>query len=235
MIRAVIFDFGQTLVDSAEGFRTAEKEIQRQAYEALRLDDPEGFLAVYRRVRSAFHAGSDFSRRRILAGLFRHYGRIPVPALLEAWEAGYWERVQALTRLFPETEAVLRGLEERGYRRALITNAQGQVREGKHRIGRYPGLARCFETIVVAGEGGIPAKPDPAPFRICLEKMGIAPDEALYVGDDWRIDVCGAQAAGMHPVWLRHRLVRRNWPAVETGRVPVIDSLERLLDSEGLV
>jgi phosphoglycolate phosphatase-like HAD superfamily hydrolase len=101
MIRAVIFDFGQTLVDSAEGFRTAEKEIQRQAYEALRLDDPEGFLAVYRRIRSAFHAGSDFSRRRILAEVFRHYGRIPVPALLEAWEAGYWERVQALTRLFP--------------------------------------------------------------------------------------------------------------------------------------
>jgi putative hydrolase of the HAD superfamily len=107
--------------------------------------------------------------------------------------------------------------------------------EGKHRIGRYPELALFFELIVVAGEGGIPAKPDPLPFRICLEKMGIAPEEAVYVGDDWRIDVLGSEAVGMHPVWLRHRLVRRNWPAVETRRVPVIDSLERLLDVEKLI
>jgi hypothetical protein len=53
------------------------------------------------------------------------------------------------------------------------------------------------------------------------------------VGDDWRIDVCGSEAAGMHPVWLRHRLLRRNWPQVETA-APVIDSLERLLDIERL-
>jgi FMN phosphatase YigB (HAD superfamily) len=64
--------------------------------------------------------------------------------------------------------------------------------------------------------------------------MGIAPEEAVYVGDDWRIDVRGSEAVGMHPVWLRHRSVRRNWPAVET-RVPVIDSLARLLDGEGLI
>jgi hypothetical protein len=38
----------------------------------------------------------------------------------------------------------------------------------------------------------------------------------------------------MHPVWLRHRSLRRNWPLVETA-VPVIDSLERLLDIERMV
>jgi hypothetical protein len=38
----------------------------------------------------------------------------------------------------------------------------------------------------------------------------------------------------MHPVWLRHRLLLRNWPQVET-EAPVIDSLERLLDVERLI
>jgi putative hydrolase of the HAD superfamily len=234
MIRAVVFDFGQTLVDSADGFRTAEKEIQQKAYAALGLDDPEGFLDAYRGIRSAFHARSDFSRQAILEGVFRHYRRVPDPALLEAWETGYWEKIRAMTREFPEAQAVLAGLQRRGYRLALITNAQGQKVEGQHRLGHYPDLERFFEAIVVAGEGGIPAKPDPTPFRICLEKMGIAPEEAVYVGDDWRIDVRGSEAVGMHPVWLRHRSVRRNWPAVET-RVPVIDSLARLLDGEGLI
>jgi len=233
MIRAIVFDFGQTLVDSADGFRTAEKETQRKACAALGLTEEEAFLAVYRGIRSQFHARSDFSRKSILEAVFRHYGRKPDSALLGQWETDYWERIKAKTRIFPETEAVLTALRGR-YRLALITNTQGQAVEGKHRLGNYPGLEKFFEVIVVAGEGGVPAKPDPRPFRLCLEKLGIAPGDSVYVGDDWRIDVCGSEAVGMHPVWLQHHLVQRRWPVVETS-APVIDSLERLLDIEKLV
>ena len=232
MIRAIVFDFGQTLVDSADGFRAAEKEAQRKAGAALGLPEGEAFLAVYREIRSHFHARSDFSRKRILEELFRHYGHEPDSALLECWETEYWEKIKAMTRIFPEAEEILTALRVR-YRLALITNAQGQTETGKHRLGNYPGLMGLFAVIVVAGEGGVPAKPDPRPFRLCLEKLGIAPGEAVYVGDDWRIDVCGSEAVGMHPVWLRHRSLRRNWPQVETA-APVIDSLERLLDIEHL-
>lgn len=233
MIRAVVFDFGQTLVDSADGFRAAEKEAQQNVRAALGEPDGEAFLAVYRELRSRFHARSDFSRKRLLGAVLRHYGREPDAALLERWEAGYWERVRTMTRVFPEAEAVLAALRGR-YRLALITNAQGQTAEGKHRVGHYPALTGFFEEIIVAGEGGIPTKPDPLPFRLCLEKLWIEPREAVYVGDDWRIDICGSEAVGMHPVWLRHRSLRRNWPQVETD-VPVIDSLERLLDIERLI
>ena len=234
MIRAIVFDFGQTLVDSSEGFRAAEKEAQEKAFAALGLADREEFLSVYRAIRTAFHARSHFSRKAILEELFRHYGRDPDPLLLEQWETDYWQRIEAMTRVFPEAGEVLRRLLERAYRLALITNTQGQREEGKHRLGNYPELEHLFEVIVVAGEGGIPPKPDPAPFRLCLDKMGLAPKEAAYVGDDWRIDVRGAEAVGMHPVWLKHRLVRRNWPTVETV-APVIDSLDALLDIEKLL
>lgn len=234
MIRAIVFDFGQTLVDSADGFRTAEKELQQKAHAALAGVPWEGFLDVYREIRSRFHARSDFSRRGIVGELFRHYGRAPELAVLEQWGTDYWKRIKAMTRVFPETEAVLEELLAKGFRLALITNAQGQAEEGKHRLGNYPELERFFEVIIVAGEGGIPAKPDPLPFRLCLEKLGIVPGESVYVGDDWRIDVCGSEAAGMHPVWLQHRLVQRRWPVVETS-APVIDSLESLVDIERIV
>ena len=233
MIRAIVFDFGQTLVDSADGFRAAEKEAQAKARAALGVTDADAFLMVYRQIRSRFHALSDFSRKRILEELFRHYGRQPDFTLLERWESEYWDRIKAMTRIFPESETVLTALKDR-YRLALITNAQGQTEEGNHRLGNYPGLMRFFEVIVVAGEGGVPAKPDPGPFRLCLARLGIEADDAVYVGDDWRIDVCGSQAVGMHPVWLKHRTLRRNWPQVETA-APVIDSLEGLLDVERLV
>ena len=234
MIRAVVFDFGQTLVDSADGFRTAEKEAQAKALAVLGVQDQEAFLAVYREIRSRFHSRSIVSRKKILAELFSHYGRTPDDALLSAWENQYWERIKATTRIFPEARAVLAALKER-YRLALITNAQGQTEEGRHRLANYPEIAGFFEEIVVAGEGGVPAKPDPVPFRLCLERLGIAPGEALYVGDDWQNDVLGSQAVGMHPVWLKHRTVVRHWPTVDAAAVPVIASLEGLLDIERLV
>ncbi len=233
MIRAVVFDFGQTLVDSADGFRKAEKEAQQRAREALGLPDAEAFLAVYREIRARFHARSDFSRKRLLDAVFRHYGHTPDDTLLEQWEAAYWERIKAMTSVFPEAKAVLTTLRTR-YRLAVITNAQGQTAAGRHRIGNYPELTGFFEQIVVAGEGGIPAKPDPLPFRLCLERLRVDADEAVYVGDDWRIDIEGSAAVGMHPVWLRHHSLRRNWPQVETA-APVIDSLDRLLDIERLI
>jgi HAD superfamily hydrolase (TIGR01549 family) len=235
MIKAIVFDFGQTLVDSSEGFRLAEKEAQQKVFTALGLADFGEFLAVYRTVRSAFHAQSRFSRKALLAELFRRYDRKADPALLAAWETGYWERVKASTQVFPETQEVLRKLHEQSFRLALITNAQGQEVEGQHRIANYPELEHLFEAVVVAGEGGIPPKPDPAPFHICLDSLKLAPEEAIYVGDDWRIDVEGARTVGMRPIWLKHRLVQRNWPVVETTGTPVIDSLEALLDERILL
>ncbi len=100
-----------------------------------------------------------------------------------------------MTRVFPEVEDVLRTLQGRAYRLALITNTQGQREEGKHRLGDYPELERLFEVIVVAGEGGIPPKPDPAPFRLCLDTMGFAPEEA----HSWAT-TGGSTSAGRRPL-----------------------------------
>ena len=70
-------------------------------------------------------------------------------------------------------------------------------------------------------------------FRSEYEKLGAGPTEAIYVGDDWRIDICGAKGAGIQPVWLQHHSVSRKWPLVETP-VTVITSLEQLLDLESI-
>ncbi len=98
-----------------------------------------------------------------------------------------------------------------------------------HHISQLPELEKYFQVIIVAGEKGIPPKPNPQPFRLCLQKLDIDPSEAVYVGDDYRIDICGAHDAGLHPVWLQHRSVRRNWPEVKTD-APIITRLDELLD-----
>lgn len=228
MIKAILFDFGQTLVNSADGFRAAEKEAQKKVFPDLGMTSREDFLSNYRRIRKAFHEKSNFSRKDIMQEIYRFYHLQPDLSLLEKWESEYWKRVTAHTTLFPETEQVLENLAP-NYRVALITNTQGQTIEGKHRLSQFPELEKYFETIIVAGESGVPPKPDPLPFNLCLEAIKIAPNEAVYVGDDWRIDICGARQAGIKPIWLQHHRVHRNWPQVKTS-VPIISSLKQLLN-----
>ena len=233
MIKAVLFDFGQTLVDSASGFRAAEKEAQARIFSVLSLTSWEIFLSNYRRIRKEFHSRSQFSRKAIWQELYFYYCLAPDLTRLETWENEYWETVKAHTTLFPEAERVLETLTAH-YQLALITNTQGQQAGKTHRISQFSNLERFFKVIIVAGEGEVPPKPDRVPFRLCLERLDIVPDEAVYVGDDWRIDICGARETGIHPVWLQHHSVSRNWPVVETS-LPIITSLDQLLDLERLV
>ena len=233
MIKAVIFDFGQTLVDSANGFRMAEKEAQAKLFINLGLTVKEDFLAIYRRLRKEFHDRSNFSRNSLWQEVYYYYCVAVDSDLLVSWETEYWETVKKHTTLFPEVSGVLDSLRSH-YEIALITNTQGQKATGTHRINLYPELENFFKVIIVAGEGGTPPKPDPRPFHQCLDKLGISPSEAVYIGDDWRIDICGARDAGMRPIWLKHHTVQRNWPEVEDS-VPVITSLEELLDLEKIL
>lgn len=57
------------------------------------------------------------------------------------------------------------------------------------------GIARLFSAIATTAEAGAP-KPEPAVFRLALERLGIDPARALHVGDE-DADAEGARAAGM--------------------------------------
>jgi putative hydrolase of the HAD superfamily len=233
MIKAIIFDFGQTLVDSADGFRRAEKEAQEKLFKALSLTLKDKFLDNYRRIRKQFHERSNFSRKSIWNEVYYYHCLTADSNQLEKWESEYWDTVKANTKLFPEAEKVLEALNSQ-YAVALITNTQGQKRVGTHRISQFPELDKYFRVVIVAGEEGIPTKPDSEPFRLCLQELGIDASEAVYVGDDYRIDICGARKAGMHPIWIKHHLVKRNWPDVDT-EVPIISSLDKLLELQKLL
>lgn len=232
MIKAVIFDFGQTLVDSAEGFRSAEKQVEKKIFEDLSLTSWQEFLGRYRIIRKQFHEKSNFSRKAMWQEVYWYFCRHCDEKQLESWEDEYWEKVNTSTKSFPETEDVLGKLAAE-YGIALITNTQGQKEGDKHRIKLFPQIERFIDVVIVAGESGVPEKPDMTPFVLCLERMKVSADEAIFVGDDWRIDICGARDAGIQPIWLKHHLVKRTWPEVKET-VPIITSLEKLLDMESV-
>ncbi|MCP4021385.1 MAG: HAD-IA family hydrolase, partial [Desulfobacteraceae bacterium] len=191
----------------------------------------ENFLIQYRQIRKQFHTESNFSRPAIWQAVYDHFSCKADALKLEELETEYWNLVKSKTRPFPETINVLENLSKL-FQLGIITNTQGQKIRGNHRISLFPDIEEFFETIIIAGESGLPPKPDSKPFIVCLEKMNIRPSEAIYVGDDFQKDVCGAGDAGLYPIWLKHHSVKRTWPNPElNNNFKIITDLNQLLQT----
>jgi putative hydrolase of the HAD superfamily len=99
-------------------------------------------------------------------------------------------------RAFPEVPGVLAALRARGLALVVVSNWDVSL----HGVLADTGLAGAVDAAVISAEVGA-AKPDPAIFARALEAAGgVAPGDALHVGDSPEADVDGARAAGLDAV-----------------------------------
>jgi putative hydrolase of the HAD superfamily len=93
----------------------------------------------------------------------------------------------------PEPGAIetLHSLRARGLELAVVSNWDIGLAEHLERLG----LASLFSAVATTAEAGAP-KPEPAVFRLALERLGVDAARALHVGDEPG-DEEGAAAAGM--------------------------------------
>ncbi|MEA5116554.1 MAG: HAD-IA family hydrolase [Propionicimonas sp.] len=100
--------------------------------------------------------------------------------------------LHTVTRMVPGTPAVLAELPGRGITVGALTNwAADSFALTRARFGV---LGRCTD-IVVSGEEGV-IKPDPAIFRLACERLGTAPEQAVFIDDSAR-NVAAAAEVGL--------------------------------------
>jgi FMN phosphatase YigB (HAD superfamily) len=97
VIKAVLFDFGQTLVDSAQGFREAEKQAQGIIFDDLILKSWTEFQSYYRKLRRDYQDRSPLSRIALWEQVYNHDQREVNQELLIKTEAEYWEIIKKHT------------------------------------------------------------------------------------------------------------------------------------------
>jgi len=129
----------------------------------------------------------------------------PIEAL---WEIYFAARNSV--ELYPDSLPALERITAR-WPLASLTNGNADLR----RIG----LHMHFAHHICARDSGV-AKPDARIFLTAAERLGVAPDQILHVGDDPHMDVAGARDAGLRTAWINRD--GQPWPA-ELGAPPELD------------
>jgi HAD superfamily hydrolase (TIGR01549 family) len=201
VIRAVVFDYGNTLVE----FGRSQTEICDAALaEAVtRLYGPmdrDRLRAIRDRNRMAPYAGDppeyrENDLRAITADLVRElYGIEPS---LEEIETLLRVRFEVFVRVTQASDGVAALLDRlrRRYRLGLLSNyPDGEAIRASL---RKTGLDVHFDSVVVSADVGF-VKPHPLPFETVAGSLGWSPERILLVGDNWLADVQGGRRAGMY-------------------------------------
>ena len=146
-------------------------------------------------------------------------------AVLAAMKAHYARHAMDRTTLYPQAEAVLLGLKRAGLPCAVVSNKADFAVQELHRA-FFQGLVTCS----FGEQPGYGRKPDPGLTCLALQKLGVPPAEAVYVGDS-EVDAATAENAGMDGILVdwgfrpRSVLERFGYPVVSSSG----ELLERLL------
>lgn len=196
MIRAVVFDLDNTLVDfmkmksdavhaAIDGMIDAGLSLPREAVRA-RID------AIYQAHGLEYQLVFD-------ALLESELGTID-PKILASGIVAYRRARESALVLYPHVQMTLLELAKRGIKLGVVSDApRAQV---WLRICSLS-LQHVFDAVVTFEDTG-QRKPSPAPFRAVLEKLGVEPHEAIMIGDWAERDVIGGKSLGMKTVFARY-------------------------------
>lgn len=208
-VDAAVFDYGGTLAwferPDAAIAAAHEAIAERLAAAGHRRVDPERLQAEYhdRVDRELAAAAADGAlaevdvvalERRALADLGLHVDDALLDACSTLVQEAWWEGAH----LYPDAVPALRALRAQGMRIGVCSNAPYRA-ASMHAQLHHVGITGMVDVAVFSAEVGW-RKPSPAPFRAVLDRLGVSPSRAVFIGDRVREDVDGASAVGMATV-----------------------------------
>ena len=218
--RFVIFDYGETLAHE-DDFRPERgfQAILERATRNPRGADADALLEAYRecfqalRLR-AIEAGAEIPNQQRLKWLFEMFD-LEFSLGPDALETLYWDATAPCesTPGMPELLARLRAL---GIGTGVLSNMGFTGASLRLRLERlFPEHRFQF---VISSADYVLRKPDPHLFALALKRAGCAAEDTWFLGDNLRMDIAGAAAAGMTAVHYDRDLgcAYREPAAVET-------------------
>jgi HAD superfamily hydrolase (TIGR02253 family) len=196
MIRAIVFDLDNTLVDfmamKGQAIESAIDAMLDAGLELERADVKSRIDAIYKERGIEYQQVFD----DLIFGVFQKIDH----RILASGVIAYRRAREAALKPYPHVTATLMELIKRGIKLAILTDAPS--REAWLRL-CHMNLHHIF-SLAVTFDDTQERKPSPKPFNKVLELLDVAPAEALMVGDWADRDVVGAKAVGMQTAWARY-------------------------------
>lgn len=218
MIKAVIFDFDNTLMD----FMRMKKAAVESAVDAM-IDAGLTFRkdAMIEKIYKIYTSEGIEDQQIFDKVLLKEFGKIDYK-ILAAGIIGYRRAKEGTLALYPHVQLTLTALARMGLRMAVVSDAP-----------RLPvwlricglGLQHYFDVVVAFDDTGV-KKPDPKPFLKALEHLQVKPSEAIMIGDWAERDMVGAKKVGLTTVFARYG---------DTANTQLVDANYQIDDIHDLV
>lgn len=175
-VRAVLYDFDGTLADSTELIMRCYRHTMRAHLGEVPPDEEwlRGFGTPLETQIARFARDAEEQQ-----------------AMLASYRAHQDEHHDTLLVPFPGAAETVAELARRGVPLAIVTS---KLRRGTLRGMDLCGITGHFPVVITPDDVRNP-KPHPEPVRLALERLGVAPEEALFVGDSPH-DIVAGRAAG---------------------------------------
>jgi putative hydrolase of the HAD superfamily len=195
MIKAILFDLDQTLID----FMKMKAESCKAALEAmvkngLKIDKKVGIkklMETYLR----FGIESDIAFTRFLE---EQIGKAD-EKILQAGIDAYLKTKPNFIKPYPYVLETLEHLKSLGLKLGIITDAPRK--KATQRLNGM-NIIHFFDLIITFDDTG-EQKPSEKPFRFALDKLNLYPEEVLFVGDSFTRDIMGAKKLGMNTLRIK--------------------------------
>lgn len=184
-IKALIFDFDGTLIDSAPDLAHAANRLM------VEYDLPEFDVKT---IAGFIGNGIPKLVERVMKA--RDIDLSQLADFTEQFKAKYQEDPTSRTIIFDHVVESLTTLQNKGIKLGLCTN---KALSATKIILKNLDLARYFDA-VIAGDSTKEMKPDPAPLTEAMRQLGVKASEVIYVGDS-HIDMQAAQNTRL-PFWF---------------------------------
>jgi REG-2-like HAD superfamily hydrolase len=229
VLRAVLFDAGETLVHPAPSFPELFVDVlAHEGFERSAADVTDASRAV-------FHGFSEAARdqelwttspersARFWKGVYeRMLDELDLPSrdgLRDTLYATFTDLANYAA--FDDVAPMLDDLDAQGLHLGIVSNFEAWLED----LLGVLGLRDRFPVRVISGIEGI-EKPDPAIFATALDRAGVVAADAAYVGDNPEFDVEPARALGMRTVLIDRR---GRFPAHDGPRITDLRDLAAAL------
>jgi putative hydrolase of the HAD superfamily len=212
MIRAVLFDLDGTLLDRDASALSFVRNQHHRYHRELGHVAREAYVSRFVDLDARGYVWKDIVYQQLVVEF--GISKLSWEHLLRDYEDRFHKHCKPYTELVESLDTLRRT----GFELGVITNGYSEFQLANIKA---LGIEHFFSQILVSESEGV-RKPEPEIFKRAVERLGVGPEEAVFIGDHPVNDIQAARNVGLKTIWKRDS----SWPNADAHAV--VDELWQL-------